>query len=77
MRARTEYLTFDTRKHREHVNITGEVAALARRSGIGEGMVLVELPGERPRVPPGDSHAGRVEFGGRRPERLVIKATGE
>jgi secondary thiamine-phosphate synthase enzyme len=41
MRARTEYLTFNTRKHREYVNITEEVAAVVRRSGIEEGMVLV------------------------------------
>jgi secondary thiamine-phosphate synthase enzyme len=41
MRARTEYLTFNTRKHREYVNVTAEVAAVVRRSGIEEGMVLV------------------------------------
>jgi secondary thiamine-phosphate synthase enzyme len=41
MRARTEYLTFNTRKHREYVNVTEEVAAVVRRSGIEEGMVLV------------------------------------
>ena len=41
MRARTEYLTFNTRKHREYVNITEEVAAVVGRSGIKEGMVLI------------------------------------
>jgi secondary thiamine-phosphate synthase enzyme len=41
MRARTEYLTFNTPKHREYVNITEEVAAVVRQSGIKEGMVLV------------------------------------
>jgi len=37
----TEYLWFNTRKHREFVNITDEVEQLVRRSGIAEGFVLV------------------------------------
>ena len=37
----TEYLTFNTKKHREYVNITDKVADVVARSGIGEGMVLV------------------------------------
>jgi len=41
MQARTEYLTFNTERHRDYVNITDEVAAVVRRSGIQEGMVLV------------------------------------
>jgi secondary thiamine-phosphate synthase enzyme len=41
MKCQTEYLTFQTRKHREYVNITEEVAAVVGRSGIAEGMVLV------------------------------------
>jgi len=41
MKSQTEYMTFQTRKHREYVNITEEVAGVVRRSGIREGMVLV------------------------------------
>ena len=41
MKCQTEYMTFQTRKHREYVNITDEVAAVVKRSGIREGMVLV------------------------------------
>ena len=41
MKAVTEYLWFNTRKHREFVNITEEVEQLVRRSGIAEGFVLV------------------------------------
>lgn len=41
MKAETEYLTFNTRKHREYVNITDRVADVVARSGIAEGMVLV------------------------------------
>ncbi len=41
MRSHTEYLTFNTRKHREYVNITGQVEGALRKSGIREGMILV------------------------------------
>jgi secondary thiamine-phosphate synthase enzyme len=41
VKAVTEYLWFNTRKHREFVNITEEVEQLVGRSGIAEGFVLV------------------------------------
>ena len=41
MKSRTEYLTFNTQKHREYVNITDRVADMAAKSGIREGFVLV------------------------------------
>lgn len=41
MKAHTAYLTFNTRQHREYINITEEVAAEVRKSGVAEGMVLV------------------------------------
>jgi secondary thiamine-phosphate synthase enzyme len=41
MKSATEYLTFNTKKHREYVNITREVAEVVAGSGIREGMVLV------------------------------------
>jgi secondary thiamine-phosphate synthase enzyme len=41
MRTYTEYLTFQTKKHREFVNITPEVESALRKSGIREGMILV------------------------------------
>jgi secondary thiamine-phosphate synthase enzyme len=37
----TKYLTFNTRKHREYINITNEVDEALRESGIQEGMILV------------------------------------
>jgi secondary thiamine-phosphate synthase enzyme len=37
----TEYLFFNTRKRREFIRITDEVAEIVRRSGVHEGMVLV------------------------------------
>jgi secondary thiamine-phosphate synthase enzyme len=41
MRTATEYLWFSTKKHREYLNITHQVEEIVRRSGVGEGMVLV------------------------------------
>lgn len=41
MKAFTEYLFFNTKKHREYVRITDEVEAIVAKSGVKEGMVLV------------------------------------
>ena len=41
MKTFTEYLWFNTKKHRDYINITSEVENAVRQSGIQEGMVLV------------------------------------
>jgi secondary thiamine-phosphate synthase enzyme len=41
MRFHTEYLTFETRNHREYINMTAEVEGALAKSGIREGMILV------------------------------------
>ncbi|PWU10079.1 MAG: secondary thiamine-phosphate synthase enzyme [Terriglobia bacterium] len=41
MKCYTEYLTFKTRQHREYLNITPQVEAALRKSGLQEGMILV------------------------------------
>ena len=41
MKSTTEYLTFNTKKQREYVNITDRVAEVVAGSSIAEGMVLV------------------------------------
>ena len=41
MSAHTEYLKFHTKKRREFVHITPQVAAVVERSGIKEGLALV------------------------------------
>ena len=41
MKSLTEYLWFNTSKHREFINITDRVEDLVQRSGISEGFVLV------------------------------------
>ena len=41
MKFATEYLWFNTEKHREYINITRKVQEIVTNSGIKEGMVLV------------------------------------
>jgi secondary thiamine-phosphate synthase enzyme len=41
MKFATEYMWFNTKNHREYINITDEVEQVVRNSGVREGMVLV------------------------------------
>ena len=41
MKSTTEYLWFNTNKHREFINITDKVEKVLQKSGIEEGMILV------------------------------------
>jgi secondary thiamine-phosphate synthase enzyme len=41
MKTLTEYLWFNTKKRQEFIRITDEVAAIVKKSGVAEGMVLV------------------------------------
>ncbi len=41
MKTATEYLSFNTRRKREYIDITDEVNAVLQKSGVKEGMILV------------------------------------
>ncbi|MQY57568.1 hypothetical protein GH140_05180 [bacterium] len=41
MKSLTEYLVLNTEKRREFINITGDVEALVGKSGVKEGLCLV------------------------------------
>ena len=41
MKSFTDYITFNTKKHREFINITRDVDKVLSKSGIKEGMILV------------------------------------
>lgn len=41
MKSLTEYLVFDTNNRVEFINITPEVEALVKKSGVQEGLCLV------------------------------------
>ncbi len=43
MKAQTKYLTFKTKKRRDYLNITDEVAHAVAESGVTEGLVLVSV----------------------------------
>lgn len=61
MKFATEYLEFNTRKKREYVNITREVADVVRKSGIQEGMVLVSAMHITAGVYVNDAESGLIE----------------
>ena len=41
MKTATEYLWFNTPRHRDYVNVTDDVEKIVRKSGVTEGMVLI------------------------------------
>ncbi len=41
MKSLTEYMTFNTKSRREYINITGNVEKLVEKSGVTEGLCLV------------------------------------
>lgn len=41
MKSHTEYLTFNTKTRRDYINITNTVEAVVKKSGIKEGLCLV------------------------------------
>ena len=60
MKSVTEYLWFNTKKHREYINITDKVEDLVKRSGIAEGFVLVSAMHITTGVYVNDAEAGLI-----------------
>jgi len=60
MKSATEYLSFNTKRAREYINITDEVARILRESGIQEGMVLVSAMHITAGVYVNDAEAGII-----------------
>jgi len=61
MKTATEYLWFNTKKHREYINITGEVERILQASGIQEGMVLVSAMHITAGVYVNDAESGLIQ----------------
>jgi secondary thiamine-phosphate synthase enzyme len=61
MRSHTEYLTFNTKKHREYVHITPQVEAAVGKSGIQEGLALVSAMHITAGVYVNDNESGLIE----------------
>jgi secondary thiamine-phosphate synthase enzyme len=61
MRTSTEYLWFNTKKHRDYINITPEVERILAKSGIREGMVLVSAMHITAAVYVNDAESGLIQ----------------
>ncbi len=61
MKFHTEYLTFNTAKHREYIRITPQVEEAVRKSGIQDGMVLVSAMHITAGVYVNDNESGLIQ----------------
>ena len=61
MKFHTEYLTFNTKQHREYIHITPPVEKILRSSGIKDGMVLVSAMHITAGVYVNDNEEGLIE----------------
>src|SRR5947209_16830555 len=61
MRFHTEYLVFNTKRHREYVHITPQIEQILKKSGIKEGMVLVSAMHITAGVYVNDNESGLIE----------------
>lgn len=61
MKTLTEYLIFETKERREYINITPRIEEIVRRSGIKEGLCLVNAMHITASVHINDGESGLIE----------------
>jgi secondary thiamine-phosphate synthase enzyme len=61
MKFHTEYLTFNTKRHREYVHITAQVEAIVKKSGVTHGLALVSAMHITAGVYVNDNEEGLIE----------------
>ena len=61
MKSYTEYLWFTTKKHRDYINITGDVERILSKSGIKDGMILVSAMHITAGVYVNDAESGLIQ----------------
>ena len=61
MKSFTDYLTFNTKRRRDYINITGEVEAALDKSGVSEGLILVSTMHITAAVYVNDAESGLIE----------------
>lgn len=61
MKSHTEYLWFNTKNRRDYINITEEVEAAVRKSGVAEGMALVSAMHITAGVYVNDAESGLIQ----------------
>lgn len=61
MKTHTDYLVFNTKNHREYINITDQVETILHNSGIAEGMILVSAMHITASVYVNDAESGLIQ----------------
>ena len=61
MKSHTEYLWFNTKKHREYINITPEIESILVKSEIKEGMILVSAMHITAAIYVNDAESGLIQ----------------
>lgn len=61
MKSHTEYLWFETKKHRDYINITDKVAGIVSKSGVKEGVVLISAMHITAGVYVNDAESGLIQ----------------
>ncbi len=61
MKSFTDYLTFNTKRRRDYINITSEVEAALDKSGVSEGLILVSAMHITAAVYVNDAESGLIE----------------
>jgi len=61
MKFYTDYLWFNTKNHRDYINITGDVEQALHKSGIKEGMVLVSAMHITAAIYVNDAESGLIQ----------------
>ena len=61
MKSFTDYLTFNTKRRRDYINITGDVEAALDKSGVSEGLILVSAMHITAAVYVNDAESGLIE----------------
>jgi len=61
MKSHTHYIWFNTKNHREFINITRQVEDVVRESGVQEGMVLVSAMHITAAVYVNDAESGLIQ----------------
>ena len=61
MKSHTDYLWFNTKKHRDYINITPEIEKILDKSGIKEGMILVSAMHITAAIYVNDAESGLIQ----------------
>ncbi|MDH3891532.1 MAG: secondary thiamine-phosphate synthase enzyme YjbQ [candidate division Zixibacteria bacterium] len=61
MKSYTDYLTFNTKRRRDYINITADIKAALDKSGVSEGLILVSAMHITAAIYVNDAESGLIE----------------